>query len=116
MFKTWSSFLGPSFKLGLSFLLIYSNTQSPSYSSSFSQQFLQNRHCYCCKSFQLNFFFDRSRADPYSPLSSHQHCKCFSIWTIIFSVKLKYTNSSVYCLYYRDENVVDQCVSRRSNL
>jgi hypothetical protein len=24
-----------------------------------------------------NLFFDRSRADPYSPLSSHQHCKFF---------------------------------------
>jgi hypothetical protein len=24
-----------------------------------------------------NLFFDRSRADPYSPLSSHQHCNFF---------------------------------------
>jgi hypothetical protein len=90
-FKTRSSFLGPSFKLSPNFLLIYSNIQPLSSSSSFSQQFLQNRHCCCCKSFQLKFFFfDRSRADPYSPLSSHQHFKFFfSIWTIIFCSKIK---------------------------
>jgi hypothetical protein len=57
-----------------------------------------------------NLFFDRSRADPYSPLSSHQRFKFF------FSIKLKYTNSRVYRSYCRDENIADQCVSRRSNL
>jgi hypothetical protein len=34
-------------------------------------------------------FFDRSRADPYSPLSSHQYYKFFSIWTINFYCKIK---------------------------
>jgi hypothetical protein len=36
-----------------------------------------------------NLFFDRSRADPYSPLSSHQHCNVFSISTINFCYKIK---------------------------
>jgi hypothetical protein len=36
-----------------------------------------------------NLFFDRSRADPYSSLSSHQRCKFFSIWTINFCCKIK---------------------------
>jgi hypothetical protein len=62
-------------------------------------------------------FFNRSRADPYSPLSSHQYCKfLFSIWTINFCCKIKYTNSKGYCSYCTYENVVDQCVSRKSNL
>jgi hypothetical protein len=34
---------------------------------------------------------------------------------LIFTVKLKYTNRRVYPSYCRDENIVDQCVSRRSN-
>jgi hypothetical protein len=62
-----------------------------------------------------NLFFNRSRADLYSPLSSHQHCKFFSIWTINFCCKIKYTNSKAYCSYCRDKNIADQCVSRRSN-
>jgi hypothetical protein len=63
-----------------------------------------------------NLFFDRSRADPYSPFSSHQHCNIFFLFRLlIFAVKLKYTNGRVYRSYYRDENVADQCVSRRSN-
>jgi hypothetical protein len=36
-----------------------------------------------------NLFFDRFIADPYSPLSSHQHCKFFSIWTVNFCCKIK---------------------------
>jgi hypothetical protein len=41
-----------------------------------------------------NLFFNRSRADPYSPLSSHEHCKFFFLFgLLIFAVKLKYTNS-----------------------
>jgi hypothetical protein len=36
-----------------------------------------------------NLFFDRSRTDPYSPLSSHQHCKGFFLFgLLIFAVKL----------------------------
>jgi hypothetical protein len=62
-----------------------------------------------------NLFFDRSRADPYSPLSSHQHCNFFLFRLLIFAVKLKYTNIRVYRSYCRDDNVADQCVSRRSN-
>jgi hypothetical protein len=34
---------------------------------------------------------------------------------LFFVVKLKYTNSMVYCSYCRDENITDQCVSWRSN-
>jgi hypothetical protein len=55
-------------------------------------------------------FFDRSRSDSYSPLFSHQYCKFFFLFgLLIFVVKLKYTNSRVYRLYCRDENIVDQC-------
>jgi hypothetical protein len=38
-----------------------------------------------------------------------------SILTIIFYWKLNYTNNRVYCSYYRDDYVVAQCVSRRTN-
>jgi hypothetical protein len=62
-----------------------------------------------------NLFFNRSRAGSYSPLSSHQHYNFFLFQLLIFAVKLKYTNRRVYRLYCRDENVADQCVSRRSN-
>jgi hypothetical protein len=37
-----------------------------------------------------NLFFDRSRADPYSPLSSHQYCKGFFLFGLLnFAIKLK---------------------------
>jgi hypothetical protein len=36
-----------------------------------------------------NLYFDRSRADPYSPLSSHQYCKFFFLFGLLFfAVKL----------------------------
>jgi hypothetical protein len=69
-FKIQSSFLRLSFKLSPNFLLIYSNTQPLSFLSSFSQSFLQNRHCYCCKSFQLKFSFS---TDP-EPVHIHHFC------------------------------------------
>jgi hypothetical protein len=62
-----------------------------------------------------NLFFDRSRANSYSPLLSHQHCNFFLFRLLIFVVKLKHTNSRVYRSYCRDENIADQCVSRMSN-
>jgi hypothetical protein len=102
-----------SLKLGLNFLLIYSNTQSP---YSFSQLFLQKRHCYCYKSFQLKFSFS---TDP-EPIHIHHSrltniVSFFLFGLLFFAVKLKYTNSRVNCSYCRDENVADQCVSRRTN-
>jgi hypothetical protein len=43
-----------------------------------------------------NLFFDISRTDPYSPLSSHQRCKfVFLFGLLFFAVKLKYPNSRV---------------------
>jgi hypothetical protein len=45
-----------------------------------------------------NLFFDRSRADPYLPLLSHQHCNFFLFRLLIFAVKLKHTNCRVYHL------------------
>jgi hypothetical protein len=61
-------------------------------------------------------FFNRYRADPYSSFSSHQYYNFFLFGLLVFVIKLKYNNSIVYRSYCRDENVVDQCVSRRSNL
>jgi hypothetical protein len=116
IFKNYMN-LEPSFKLGLSFLLIYSNTQLLFSSSFFSQQFLQNRNCYCCKSFQLKFSFS---TDP-EPIHIHHFrltnivCFFFLFGLLFFTVKLKYNSSRVYCSYCRDENVADQCVLRRLN-
>jgi hypothetical protein len=93
-----------------------SNTQLLSSSSSFNQLFLQNHHCYCYKSFQLKFSFS---TDP-KPIQIHHSrltniVSFFLFGLLFFALKLKYTNSSVYCSYCRDENIADQCVSRRSN-
>jgi hypothetical protein len=74
-------------------------------------------HCYCCMSFQLKVSFDISSPDPYLELFSHLYCMfLFLFELLIFTVKLKYTNNSVYCSYCRDDYLVDQCVSWRSNL
>jgi hypothetical protein len=108
---------GPSFKFGLSFLLLYSTSNIFLLHLSLANHFLQNRHCYCSTSFQLKIYFS---TDP-EPIRIHRSrliniVKFFSIWTIKFCYKIKYNNSRVYCSYCTDENVADQCVSQRSNL
>jgi hypothetical protein len=94
-FKTQSRHLGPSFKLSPSILLLYSTPSTfllqPTISSKLSLLLLQELPI-------ENLFFDRSRADPYSPLLSHQHCNFFLFRLLIFAVKLKHTNCRVYHL------------------
>jgi hypothetical protein len=58
--------------------------------------------------------FDRSGPDPYLVLSFLIYIVYF-FGLLIFAVKLKYTNSRVYCSYCRDDYVAEQCVSRMSN-
>jgi hypothetical protein len=115
VFKNYKK-LRPSFKLCPSFLLIYSNTQPLSSSSSFSQLFLQNRYYYCCKSFQLKISFS---TDP-EPIHIHHSrltniVSFFLFGLLFFAVKLKYTNSRVYYSYCRDKNIANQCISQRLN-
>jgi hypothetical protein len=60
--------------------------------------------------------FDRSSQNPYLPLSSHQYCMfLFLFGLLFFTVKLKYTNCRVYYSYCRDDNIADQCITRKSN-
>jgi hypothetical protein len=116
-FKLGPINLKQSFKLGPSIMLLYNTSStfllhlpSANISSKSSLLLLQELPT-------GNLFFDRSRADLYSSLSSHQCCKFFFLFgLLIFAVKLKYANSRVYRSYCRDKNVADQCVSRRSNL
>jgi hypothetical protein len=75
-----------------SFLLIYNNNQPFSFSSFFFQPTISSKTSLLLLQELPTkiFFFDRSKTDPYSSLSSHQHCKFFfSIWNIIFCCKIK---------------------------
>jgi hypothetical protein len=114
-FQTRFRHLGLSFKLDLSCYYIAHPAHfsfvflQPTISSKSSLLLLQELPT-------EKLFFDRSGADSYSPLPSHQHCKFFFLFGLLFvAIKLKYTNSRVYYSYSRDENVADQYVSRRSN-
>jgi hypothetical protein len=77
-FKLGPVHLEPSFKLGPNILLLY-NTPStfllhlPSASHFFKIVIVTVARASNWKI----LFFDRSRADPYSPFSSHQRCKFF---------------------------------------
>jgi hypothetical protein len=119
--------IGPSLKLSLDIwdrvlnsvpVFCYYIAHSTPFSFIFLQPTFSSKSpcCYCCKIFQLEIYFS---TDP-EPIRIH-HSRLINIVIfflfrlLIFAVKLKYTNSRVYRSYCRDENVADQCVSRRSN-
>jgi hypothetical protein len=116
-FKLGPVHLEPSFKLGPNIILLYSTPSTFLLHLPSVNHFFKIAIVTVARASNWKFIFRQIQVrSVFTTLVSSTLYVFFLFGLLIFAVKLKYTNNRVYRSYCRDENVADQCVSRRSNL